>query len=198
MTKRHYTSHPPLLSTTRRSRWALHDEDINDDLSTIPDDYNDCDDDNSEADDNPLRRPSMKAMRKWPSKDSFTSTLGKLVAAPQLTPTSAQQPTSWVLRVLCWLGGDEWIPACSTGIHKGIRLSVGIIESAHYCIYSPEEWFKQSRWAIGSMESWKSVVIWALHWWHDRPHCQCRIQRPYKHFRRSSNSHGMYEAHSYQ
>ena len=29
-------------------------------------------------------------MRKWPSDDSFTSTLDRQVAATQLTPTSAQ------------------------------------------------------------------------------------------------------------
>jgi len=90
MTRRRHTSPPPLPSSTRRSRQSIHDEDLDDDLSTIPDNYNDRQDDLSESDDEPVQRPSKKAMGKWPSKDSFTSTLGKRVAATQLTPTSAQ------------------------------------------------------------------------------------------------------------
>ena len=90
MTRRRRTSPPPLPSSTRRSRRSIHDEDLDDDLSTIPDNYNDRRDDISESDDEPVRRPSRKAMGKRPSKDSFTSTLGKRVAATQLTPTSAQ------------------------------------------------------------------------------------------------------------
>jgi hypothetical protein len=89
MTRRRRTSPPP-PSSTRRRRRSINDEDLDDDLSTIPDNYNDRRDDNSESDDEPLRRPSRKAMGKRPSKDSFTSTLGKRVAATQLTPTSAQ------------------------------------------------------------------------------------------------------------
>jgi len=53
----------------------------------IPDNYNDRRDDISESDDEPVRRPSRKALGKRPSKDFFTSTLGKRVAATQLTPT---------------------------------------------------------------------------------------------------------------
>src|SRR5882757_5608139 len=90
MTRRRHTSPPPLPSSTRRSRRSIHDEALDDDLSTIPDNYNDCQDDISESDDKPVRRPSRKAMGKRPSKDSFLSTLGKRVAATQLTPTSAQ------------------------------------------------------------------------------------------------------------
>ena len=90
MTRRRRTSPPPLPSSTRRSRRSIHDEDLDDDLSTIPDNYNDRRDDISESDDEPVRRPSRKAMGKRPSKDSFTSTLGKRVAATQLTPTLAQ------------------------------------------------------------------------------------------------------------
>ena len=90
MTTRRRTSSPPLPSSTRRSRRSIHDEDLDDDLSTIPDNYNDRQDDISESDDEPVRRPSRKAMGKRPSKDSFTSTLGKRVAAIQLSPTSAQ------------------------------------------------------------------------------------------------------------
>jgi len=56
----------------------------------IPDNYNDRRDDIPETDDEPVQRPSRKAMGNQPSKDSFTSTLGKLVAATQLTPTSAR------------------------------------------------------------------------------------------------------------
>jgi len=90
MTRRRRTSLLPLPSSTRRSRLSIHDEDLDDNLSTIPDNYNDYRDDISESNDKPVRRPSRKAMGKWPSKDSFTSTLGKRVAATQLTPMSAQ------------------------------------------------------------------------------------------------------------
>src|SRR5882757_3356166 len=90
MTRRRRTSPPPLPSSTRRSRRSIHDEDLNDDLRTIPYNYNDRQDDISESDDEPVRRPSRKAMGKQPSKDSFTSTLGKRVAATKFTPTSAQ------------------------------------------------------------------------------------------------------------
>jgi len=90
MTRRRSTSPPPLPSSTRRSRRSIHDEDLDDDLSAIPDNYNDHRDDISESDNEPVQRPSRKAMGKRPSKDSFRSTLGKRVAATQLTPTSAQ------------------------------------------------------------------------------------------------------------
>jgi hypothetical protein len=40
MTRRLRTSPPPLPSSTRRSRRSIHDEDLDDDLSTIPDNYN--------------------------------------------------------------------------------------------------------------------------------------------------------------
>ena len=90
MTQRRRTSPPPPPSSTRRRRRSINDKDLDDDLSTIPDNYNDRQDDNSESNDEPLSQPSRKAMGKLPSKDSFTSTLGKLVAATQLTPTSVQ------------------------------------------------------------------------------------------------------------
>jgi len=90
MTRRHRTCPPPLPSSTRRSRRSIHDEDLDDHLSTIPDNYNHRRDDISESNDEPVRRPSRKAMGKRPSKASFTSTLGKRVAATQLTPTSEQ------------------------------------------------------------------------------------------------------------
>jgi len=90
MTSRRRTYPPPLASSTRRSRRSIHDEDLDDDLSTITDNYNDCRDDISESDDESVQRPSRKAIGKRPSKDSFTSTLGKRVAATQLTPKSSQ------------------------------------------------------------------------------------------------------------
>jgi hypothetical protein len=90
MTRRHRTSPPPLPSSTRRRRGSIHNEDLDDDLRTIPDNYNHRQDDISESDDEPVRRPSRKAMGKRPSNDSFTATLGKHVTATQLTPTSAQ------------------------------------------------------------------------------------------------------------
>jgi hypothetical protein len=83
-------SPPPHPSSTRRSRRSLHKEDFDDDLSTIPDNYNVRQDHNSESHDEPLWRPFRKAIGKWPSKDSFKSTLGKQVAATQFTATSAQ------------------------------------------------------------------------------------------------------------
>ena len=90
MTRRHRTSGPPLPSSTSRSRQSIHDEDLDDDLSTLPDKYNHCQDDISESDDQSVLRPSRKAMGKRPSKNSFTSTLGIRVVPTQLTPTSAQ------------------------------------------------------------------------------------------------------------
>jgi hypothetical protein len=56
----------------------------------IPANYNDRRDNISESDDSPIRQPSTKAMGKRPSKDSFSSTVGKRVTATQLTPTLAQ------------------------------------------------------------------------------------------------------------
>ncbi|KAF8534843.1 hypothetical protein BDD12DRAFT_809030 [Trichophaea hybrida] len=90
MTRRRRTSLSPPPSSTRGRRRFINDEDLDEDLSTIADNYNDCRDDNSASDDEPLRRPSRKAMGKRPSNDSFTSTLGKRVAATQSTSTSAQ------------------------------------------------------------------------------------------------------------
>jgi len=51
---------------------------------------NDYQDDNSESDEEPLGRSSMKAIGKGQSKDSFTSTHGKLVATTQSAPRSAR------------------------------------------------------------------------------------------------------------
>jgi len=90
MSRRRRTSPPVLPSSTRRSRQCIHDEDLDDDVSTITDNYKDRQDDILASDDEPVQRPSRKAMGKRPSKDSFTSTLGIRVAATQLTPTSAQ------------------------------------------------------------------------------------------------------------
>jgi len=64
--------------------------DLNDHVSTIQDNYNNHLDDNTESDNEPLQRPSLKAMGKWPSKDSFTSTLRKHGCAPKLLLTSKQ------------------------------------------------------------------------------------------------------------
>jgi len=51
-----------------------------------------------------------------------------------------------------------------------------MIDVPCWCIYSPDEGSKWSRWAIGRMECLKSVVRWSLHWRRDRPHHQRRIQ----------------------
>jgi hypothetical protein len=69
---------------------SIHDKDLDDYLSTIRNNYNDRRDDISESNDQPARRPSRNAMGKRPSKDSFTSTLGKQVAATELSLTSEQ------------------------------------------------------------------------------------------------------------
>jgi len=63
----------------------------------MPTTYNDRLDDNSESDVEPLGLPFGTTMGMWPSKDSFTSTLGKWVTAPQLIPTSVQilHPEDW-------------------------------------------------------------------------------------------------------
>jgi len=103
MTRCHCTSPlPPLPSSTRRRRRSIHDEDLDDDLSTIPDNYYDHRDVNSESDDEPLRRPSRKAMGKWASQDSFTSTLGKHGVATYLTPTSVRplHSESWEVYIV--------------------------------------------------------------------------------------------------
>jgi hypothetical protein len=90
MTRRRRTSPRSRPSSTRSCRRSGPDEDLDDYLSTIPDNYDDCQDDISGSDNEPVRRPSKKAIGKHQSKDLFTSTLGKQVAATQLTPTSAQ------------------------------------------------------------------------------------------------------------
>jgi len=68
----------------------------------ISDNYNDHQDDNSDSNDKPFWQPSPNAMGKQPSRDSFTSTLGKQVAASQLTPTSAQplHPEYWEVYIV--------------------------------------------------------------------------------------------------
>ena len=112
MTRKRRTSRASLPSSTRGSRQSIHHEDLDDDLSTIPDNYIDRRDDISESDDKPVQRPSRKAMGKRPSKDFFTSTLGKLVAATQLTLTSVQplHPKCWEVHIV-WKEEDECEPA---------------------------------------------------------------------------------------
>jgi len=86
MTRTRRTSPHTHSPTTRRSRLSICNEDLDDNLRTIHDDYNDHQDDNSESDDKPLRRPSTNAMGKRLSHESFTSTLGELVTATQSSP----------------------------------------------------------------------------------------------------------------
>jgi len=91
MTRRRWTAPPPPLpSSARRSRRSIHNQDLDEDLWTIPNNFDDRQDDNSESDDKPLRRPFWKGLGKRPWDDSFTSTLGKWVAATRLMPMSAQ------------------------------------------------------------------------------------------------------------
>jgi len=63
---------------------------MNDNLSTIPCNFNGHQDESSESDDKPLQWQSRKAMGKRPSNDSNTSTHGQWAATTQLTSTSAQ------------------------------------------------------------------------------------------------------------
>ena len=51
---RHTSPPPPIHSGTRRSRRSIHDKDLDDDVSMIPDNFNDRHDDNSESDYKPL------------------------------------------------------------------------------------------------------------------------------------------------
>jgi len=91
MTWRHRTpSAPPVPSRSRRSRRAIHENDLDDDHSTIPVNYNDCQDENLESDDEPLQLQSGITMGKQPWNDSCTSTLGRQVEATKFTPASAQ------------------------------------------------------------------------------------------------------------
>jgi len=89
MTRRCRTSPPPLPSSARRSRRSIHDEDLDDNLGTILDNYNDSRDHNSKSDNKPLRQPSWKVMGKQPPNYSFKSTLGGRVVATQLPISSA-------------------------------------------------------------------------------------------------------------
>jgi len=107
-------------------------------------------------------------------------------------------PRSWASTGLWCLGGGGWTQARATGIQEGIWFSIQTVESAHKCVYFLEEGSKWSRWAIGRMESCKSVAIWALGWQCGRPHCQRGIQHPDSAFRRSSDGHGRCKAYSYQ
>ena len=88
--RRHTSAPPPLPSSTKRCRWSIQEKDLDDNLSTIPNNYNDRRDDHSKSHDEPLQRPSKTAIGKRRSKVSFTSTLGNRLFRTQLTVTSAQ------------------------------------------------------------------------------------------------------------
>jgi len=91
MTRWCRTSPPSRVpDSTRGSRWFMHNEDLDDDLSMIPDNFNDHWDHNSEFDNEPQCRTACKAIGKRPSTDSFMSTLGKWVVATQWTSMSVQ------------------------------------------------------------------------------------------------------------
>ena len=90
MTSRGRTSLPTIqTSSTRRSRRSIHDNDHNDDIRTIPDNFHDCREDYSESDDEPLRRPFRNAVDMHSSNDPFTSPRVKQVVATQVTHTLA-------------------------------------------------------------------------------------------------------------
>jgi len=91
MTWRRCTSPPtPCLSSTRRRRHSVNDEDLDDNLNTIPENNHDERDANLDSVDKPLRRPSGERMTKRPSRDPFTSRLPKWVVTTKLTPPSVQ------------------------------------------------------------------------------------------------------------
>ena len=105
-------------------------------------------------------------------------------------------PTSWWVGGLECLSGGAWTQACTARIEEGICSSIWMIKSPCWCIYFLEEEFKWSRWAIGGIEKWKFVVIWALFWWLDRPHRRRRIQCPDISLNLSGHGHGTCEANS--
>jgi len=67
---------------------SIHQRNLDDDLSTISDNYNYSGDDNASSDDEPNWRTFRNAILKRPSKDSFKSILGQQVAATHVTPSS--------------------------------------------------------------------------------------------------------------
>lgn len=105
-------------------------------------------------------------------------------------------PECWKIKIR--LRGGWWTWAWAAGIEDGIWFHVGTIESALWGISLVEEGFQWSQWAIGDMESWKSVLIWALSWVCDRPHHRHVIQRPDIPLRYFNDCHGMCKAYSNQ
>jgi len=91
MTRRHPTSPPSHLpARMRRRRQSINDNDLNDNPTTIPDNDNIPHDDTSKFSGEPLWRTSGNGMDQQTPKDSFTSTLGNTVAAPQCTAMQAK------------------------------------------------------------------------------------------------------------
>ena len=75
--------------------------------------------DNSESNNEPLWRPSKTAMGKRPSKDSYTSTLGKRVAVTPLTLMSAQSLHPEGQKVNAFFGEEDELesaPVVSTKV----------------------------------------------------------------------------------
>ena len=107
-------------------------------------------------------------------------------------------PMSWASGGQYFLGAGGWMHACAAGIQEGIPSNVWMIESTCWCISWLEELFKRSRWTIGCMERWQSVMIWAVCWPHERPHRLRRIQHPDNPFKCTCNGHGTCKAYSYQ
>ena len=87
--------------------------------------------------------------------------------------------------------------AYASGVQEGMWLHVYMIEFARWCQYFLEEGFKWRQWAIGRIESWKYMVIWAIGWICDRPHCWYRIQCPGNSFMSSGDTHGTFEYYRY-
>jgi len=65
-------------------------------------------------------------------------------------------------------------------------------------MYVLEEGFKWSQWAIGWVENWQYVAIWALCWRLHRSHGRCRVQCPDHSFTNSGDVHSKCKAYSHQ
>jgi len=131
MTQTWRTSPPlPVPSNTSVCKLSMRNENLDDELSTIQDNDNDRRDAMPESEDKPRGRLSRRAMGKRPSKDSFTSTLGKCVVATKFSCTSAQplHPECWEI-CMVWDEEDEREPAP--------LVSKKIFNSAFKCFNAP-------------------------------------------------------------
>ena len=152
MTRRRRTCPPPLPSSGRRSRQLIHDEDLDDDHSTIPDNDDERQVDKLESDNETLQRPCSEAMGKRLLTDSFTSILGKLVAATQLTTASAQHLHTEHREVYIVLEdeGDQRQPAPLASKKLSDEVFKSLILTGNVYVYSRKD----------SSESGEQLVAW--------------------------------------